>query len=1001
MQVGTAVAVSEWAARKARIVTASAYLILQCIALASAAPPVEIRTNARTFSMTSMSFDETTETLTLPLDEEFTSAQTKSAWNIMISSAHQQVTVVPHCEAVPLTSSCIDIVRPPAPMLNVRAPALYHAMFHLPCHRPFEKHCRELEASCSLTMRNFGRDGAPANALMLAHAVRTDMPRACVSEKLCTLHCCKHCEAAVLAASGFNWLGKLYAMALSIRTAGYYTRLLHALRLHLMEHVHVHSDPPPVDALPYAEVLVGHMSDAASYDNASSQFDAPTTNGATSERRKHWLKLPKLINGHWCDGSGSLSIDHHCTDARCCNNYDHLTAVKKIFMALLDTVFAAKPPVPSSIKWTRLGPCLDWVMSGSLICGILPAVYKRAFGELSASMLVKSNALLPGQHVGRDLRQDVDWAQVFGKRVKEALSLLHSTDGRFSMLVLLVLMEPMRFFMQWVMNRSRLRKDKKRGVPPLFDLCWVEFSPLLLVRQYYSTLLNGDGIITRLIWQLYGCVSFDAWWRKFPLLAVRFRRLILVAEASFFRKIWKDYMTYPWQLCSVADLRIPLPHRLAAARRFLEMPICCLDEFFSYRLRAQNPDLTADELCSDRFWLAAILLWAWGVVISIMSIENEHAGNRQRVHGNNKFAGFAARYINSKSKTLQTLRNYHRKSMLEPTTSSAPSPDTEDGTFLQKLQGCKRKVSPLTLFKRERLHDNALSGMLHGDEFKTAAWHAALKDEYEHLPPLKKARLHDIAALSNIAVDGRRVEARVNKNIDASLPQLASSPHTEFTAQQRAAPEYVVAASVFNSLDAWFSSGVSDLPTFGDSHSDGHKHPVSPPMLQAVIQQTPGRSTGVAKHFATIVGHTATGSDSSLRDHKFPASVQYPQRCPAICCQDSYEYWLMSNAILKECDAYRRGRCKPCDFPCQDVVAAFELTLIDGEQHVYFAAWPVATGRSANVDPVFVFMELSLSHGEYDVGNYGGIVLQHRRSDFVAPRFFTIVRARVRTRGVV
>ena len=293
--------------------TAAAYLVLQSMALVAMTPPpppVGVPRTRCTVSMTSMSFDETTETITLPLDEEFTADQARSAWNLMVSSARQHVCVVPDDLCEPIQSSCINMARPPAPVLNVKAPAIYHGLFCLPCNRPFGNKCTELESTAFLAMRNFSRDGATANAAVLAHAARTDFPSTCVSDKLCTLHRSKHVKTAIVAAAGFEYLGKLYAMALCLRTAGYYVRLLHVLRTYLEEHVQISKDPRPAGAKEYAELVIQHMIDGLNYDKAQSIHEekkVPDINKRKSTKlspEEHWRELPNVITGKWFDDDG-------------------------------------------------------------------------------------------------------------------------------------------------------------------------------------------------------------------------------------------------------------------------------------------------------------------------------------------------------------------------------------------------------------------------------------------------------------------------------------------------------------------------------------------------------------------------------------------------------------------------------------------------------------------------------------------------------------------------
>ena len=73
--------------------------------------------------------------------------------------------------------------------------------------------------------------------------------------------------------------------------------------------------------------------------------------------------------------------------------------------ALLDTAFYRKPSNPTSIKWTRLGSCLDWVMSGVTIHNVVPDVFQTALVPFATSMVGASKAQIPGTDACADLIQ--------------------------------------------------------------------------------------------------------------------------------------------------------------------------------------------------------------------------------------------------------------------------------------------------------------------------------------------------------------------------------------------------------------------------------------------------------------------------------------------------------------------------------------------------------------------------------------------------------------------
>ena len=85
-------------------------------------------------------------------------------------------------------------------------------------------------------------------------------------------------------------------------------------------------------------------------------------------------------------------------------------------------------------------------------------------------MLRSSKQLVSGQYVGMDLLQDVDWAAANGRRMRDAQQLLDDAESHTMMMILLIVLEPLRYVIQWLIDASRQLRST-RLVPALFDLC--------------------------------------------------------------------------------------------------------------------------------------------------------------------------------------------------------------------------------------------------------------------------------------------------------------------------------------------------------------------------------------------------------------------------------------------------------------------------------------------------------------------------------------------------
>ena len=128
-------------------------------------------------------------------------------------------------------------------------------------------------------------------------------------------------------------------------------------------------------------------------------------------------ELLELLNGKWNIDDG-IPV-HHCINAECCKQYNKDYCAWKITRALFRTVFSKRPPSPASIKWTKFGPCSDWVFCANSINGILRRIFELAFKAMSDKMCSRSTLSLDHQRLHVDLAQDIDWAAVNGRRLKD------------------------------------------------------------------------------------------------------------------------------------------------------------------------------------------------------------------------------------------------------------------------------------------------------------------------------------------------------------------------------------------------------------------------------------------------------------------------------------------------------------------------------------------------------------------------------------------------------
>ena len=58
-----------------------------------------------------------------------------------------------------------------------------------------------------------------------------------------------------------------------------------------------------------------------------------------------------------------------------------------------------------------------------------------------------------------------------------------------------------------------------------------------------------------------------------------------IVIGNLWRRSYFAFNNWPWRLHIIVDVEIDMATRRAVAQEFLDTALCCLDEFFSHRLR--------------------------------------------------------------------------------------------------------------------------------------------------------------------------------------------------------------------------------------------------------------------------------------------------------------------------------------------------------------------------------------------------------------------------------
>ena len=165
--------------------------------------------------------------------------------------------------------------------------------------------------------------------------------------------------------------------------------------------------------------------------------------------------------------------------------------------ALENLWLACQPEIPAPGKWTKLGSILSFLVLGFNCCHCLEPIYKLSLEEFKAKKKNTETQTQKDQGEGEELDpavcSDLHWSAVFGKRSKNGLILTSSGKVKFHALALAMMQEVTRYLTNWRLTAGSRQNRQSLKAPPLLDIANPKFSPHIMVLQYLTSLLRGEG----------------------------------------------------------------------------------------------------------------------------------------------------------------------------------------------------------------------------------------------------------------------------------------------------------------------------------------------------------------------------------------------------------------------------------------------------------------------------------------------------------------------------
>ena len=261
--------------------------------------------------------------------------------------------------------------------------------------------------------------------------------------------------------------------------------------------------------------------------------------------------------------------------------------------------------------------------------------------------------------------------------------------------------EPVRILHRAFVYYGAQRGSREAERPAICDFLSARFSVITSVLQYVTSLLFGHG--SRLILILQGQT-----WSAFKKQSGLQTRRALMLVLCWISRRHDVFRSEPFCVGKCADSRLERTERQNVVTSLFGKPECKSEPYFVRVLRhmlVDNPFRIFSVL-----WQTFLIAWLRRILLSIVSIELMHAGNKRRGHRQMSWAHFVVLHTHAETMVLKRMHQRHVDCLLDLTTaqhgeasaSSAlvgQSCSSASSDSISSGEGYMRAQSPLQLFR--------------------------------------------------------------------------------------------------------------------------------------------------------------------------------------------------------------------------------------------------------------------------------------------------------------
>ena len=194
------------------------------------------------------------------------------------------------------------------------------------------------------------------------------------------------------------------------------------------------------------------------------------------------LSFMSTVNGAIYKGNIEVYISADC---------DVADLKRRLVSVLQGLLLRRLPTTPIANKWTKLGPCIDFVVLLRLCCNLMKHLLDLAMEATDNERGARGSGTDPEMDSRMD--EEFNWHKLNGIKLRNCKAKVADGEFMLRMIMLAVVLEPIRWLARWIIGQSGEMYRRSAVCAGLAQATCDCTSPFVAVLQYYSRLLRGHG----------------------------------------------------------------------------------------------------------------------------------------------------------------------------------------------------------------------------------------------------------------------------------------------------------------------------------------------------------------------------------------------------------------------------------------------------------------------------------------------------------------------------